>query len=419
MSTTTPTEVLFEAVKSGELSEIKEALRAVSTEELNLPRPPFFWTCLHVASHGGRTNVVDMLLHNGSNPHMRDKAGWCAVDYALKHGHQGVVKLLQAQADEAVSDDDDNDDNDEDDAEKEDQLNLEAGEEDDPLVEEVKPTVQKKKSHFLLPPVARELPDPGNKVRCVEVLLLRGADPDNVDMLGRTPLEYAPQLGTLPAELSHIRNLFSAYSHGTARRHRQGSSNRREHSLPHETLATPPPTSPGASISTLSWGEEEPMSPLSCDFETPSSDEVRSSAGSTTMDEMLMKRRQEAQRRRAADANEERVARALAAEKERRSREHRDRENRELAFFSATAAGDDSRLSRLLRQYPDSISMAPFQAEQTLLHVAAYHGRYLTCELLIDAGADVSLSKTIFLIRKLVYNACAAFTAAAHLHMNS
>lgn len=52
------------------------------------------WTPLIIASSGGFSAIVEVLLRNGANVEHRDLLGWTAIDHASHRGHIPIAKAL-------------------------------------------------------------------------------------------------------------------------------------------------------------------------------------------------------------------------------------------------------------------------------------------------------------------------------------
>jgi ankyrin repeat protein len=371
---------LYEAVVHGDYAAVKK-LVTQNCVDLNVSHLRVKWTVLHAASHGGHVQIIRTLLKHGASPHSKDSAGWTAADIAQREGHRECVQLLQAHGDEEEKEEKEDDEgNGEDEGKKEgeEEVEDEVEEASDPAKEVVAKSPLKKR-HFMLSPLpAREPVNPGDKIKVAELLLEKGADADCVDMTGRCALDYAAQLlRNLPQELAYVQRIFLNHSHGAAaRRHRQGSSNPKP---TEEASGLATPASPVSLSGTSS--AEEPLSPMS-----------GGSVASSDMDAMMTQRRERFLAKKVAAEVREQKARAAAAAEERKRREQEAKENRSLALALAVETGDEAKAAALLRRFPDDLNanLCPFQSEQTLLHISAFHGRRGCCALLLTAGADIN-----------------------------
>jgi ankyrin repeat protein len=52
------------------------------------------FTPLHLASGGGKLEVVRLLVEHGADIDVTDKAGWTAFQFALAKGYSEITKLL-------------------------------------------------------------------------------------------------------------------------------------------------------------------------------------------------------------------------------------------------------------------------------------------------------------------------------------
>jgi uncharacterized protein len=83
---------LFDAVKSGELSQVKEALSGGT--DLNVLGPDNV-TPLMVAAEKGFDPIVEALLYAGAEPALRDRVGETALMKAAANSHRDVFKRLE------------------------------------------------------------------------------------------------------------------------------------------------------------------------------------------------------------------------------------------------------------------------------------------------------------------------------------
>lgn len=83
---------LLQHCADGTLHLVREKVRAGASAmftDYDLRTP------LHLASCGGHVDVVDFLLHNGADPHYKDKFGHSAVEDAVLNGHEEVLQLMK------------------------------------------------------------------------------------------------------------------------------------------------------------------------------------------------------------------------------------------------------------------------------------------------------------------------------------
>jgi ankyrin repeat-rich membrane spanning protein len=55
------------------------------------------FTPLHLASGGGKLEVVRLLVEHGADIDVKDKGGWTAYQFALVKGYSEITKLLSKQ----------------------------------------------------------------------------------------------------------------------------------------------------------------------------------------------------------------------------------------------------------------------------------------------------------------------------------
>jgi hypothetical protein len=99
----TPTELLFYAVRRGDLTAVKELLRR--GVDVNA-RTGGGWTPLHVAAENGRVEIAELLISSGADVNARTKYGSTPLHEAARRGHADVVRLLlERGADPGMVDD--------------------------------------------------------------------------------------------------------------------------------------------------------------------------------------------------------------------------------------------------------------------------------------------------------------------------
>lgn len=91
---------LFAAARDGDFDTISTLLDA-HPDRLHARLQPYEWSLLHVAAHGGRLEVVDLLLQRGLDANVREAGdNTYALHWAAAAGHLGVVaRLVEAGAD--------------------------------------------------------------------------------------------------------------------------------------------------------------------------------------------------------------------------------------------------------------------------------------------------------------------------------
>ncbi|HEB74626.1 MAG TPA: ankyrin repeat domain-containing protein [Candidatus Desulfofervidus auxilii] len=84
---------LMLAVRKGQISVVKLLLEKEA--DVNTQDDFMGWTALILASALGYTNIVKLLLENGADVDIKDKNGMTALKYAMKNGHEEIVKLIK------------------------------------------------------------------------------------------------------------------------------------------------------------------------------------------------------------------------------------------------------------------------------------------------------------------------------------
>jgi ankyrin repeat protein len=83
-----------QAARSGDVAELTALLDA-HPSRLLLRTPPYEWSLLHHAAHGGHLATVDLLLKRGIDVNTREKGdNTYAMHWAAAAGHGAVVRLL-------------------------------------------------------------------------------------------------------------------------------------------------------------------------------------------------------------------------------------------------------------------------------------------------------------------------------------
>ena len=98
---------LFDAAERGDAASLGALLDA-HPEKLRVTKPPYAWSLLHVAAHGGRADVVAQLLARGLDVNTRERGdNTYAIHWAAAAGHAHVVRqLIDAGADVVGAGDD-------------------------------------------------------------------------------------------------------------------------------------------------------------------------------------------------------------------------------------------------------------------------------------------------------------------------
>jgi len=66
----------------------------LTDDNLDINKTSKGMTCLHCACINGNENIVDLLIKNGINPHIKDRDGYIALDYAYDYGYIDIAKKL-------------------------------------------------------------------------------------------------------------------------------------------------------------------------------------------------------------------------------------------------------------------------------------------------------------------------------------
>ena len=95
-------DVLFNAVKNGEVEEVKRLLGVSAnndTIDVSSTIDPNFqdrsgWSPLMIATYNSNSDIVKILLIAGANPNHEEADGWIALFYALKGLDKESIRLL-------------------------------------------------------------------------------------------------------------------------------------------------------------------------------------------------------------------------------------------------------------------------------------------------------------------------------------
>ena len=90
-------DTLWESSRTGKLDVVRRLV--ISGEHIDAGTIKNSYTPLILASQGQHLLVVKYLLDHGANPHLRDKEGKSALDYAHDTNNIKVVALIQEAID--------------------------------------------------------------------------------------------------------------------------------------------------------------------------------------------------------------------------------------------------------------------------------------------------------------------------------
>lgn len=87
---------LYLAVETNDKETVQRLLTAsaVNRDQLEYKDPAHGWTALFVASIGGYTSIVELLLDAGAQQDIVDLAGWTAKEHAVFRGHLSLAELF-------------------------------------------------------------------------------------------------------------------------------------------------------------------------------------------------------------------------------------------------------------------------------------------------------------------------------------
>ena len=86
-------EVIFETVKNGDLTKIKELVS--KTPRLVNVKNKYGETPLHWAVFRGKTRISKFLIKNDADINAKDAIGEAPLDIAIKKGHDSIVRALK------------------------------------------------------------------------------------------------------------------------------------------------------------------------------------------------------------------------------------------------------------------------------------------------------------------------------------
>jgi len=100
-------EQLFEAGEQGDTNRLGALLDA-HPDNLDVRKPPYAWSLLHVAAHKGHLAAVDLLLRRGLDVNTREEGdNTYAIHWAAAAGHADVVRRLADAGGDVVGHGDD------------------------------------------------------------------------------------------------------------------------------------------------------------------------------------------------------------------------------------------------------------------------------------------------------------------------